>query len=48
MSLFPAVSVSVDKKFLAFESSKESYIKLELSFDISFVVPLQFHQFDEE
>ena len=41
MSLFEAVFVLLEKKSLAF-------IKFELSFDISFVIPLEFHQFDEE
>ena len=41
-------SVCLYKKFLAFQSSKESYLKLQLSLNIPFVVPLEFHQFDEE
>ena len=45
---FQLFSMSFDKKSLAFQLSKESYLQLGLSFDISFVVPLQFHQFDEE
>ena len=45
LHLFP---VSLDEKSLAFQSSKKSYLKLILSLDISFVVPLEFHQFDEE
>ena len=40
--------VFLDKKFLAFQSSKEFYLKLWLSLDVSFVVPLEFYQFDEE
>ena len=47
MSLFPAVCC-VNKKSLVLQSSKESYLKLGLSLDISFVVPLEFYQFDEE
>ena len=41
VSIFESVFVSLEKKSLAF-------LKFELSFDISFVVPLEFHQFDEE
>ena len=35
-------SVSLDKKSFAFQSGKESYLKIGLSFDISFAVPLRF------
>ena len=40
--------VSFDRKSLAFESSKESDVKLRLSLDISFVVSSEFYPFDEK
>ena len=40
--------VCLYKKLLVFQSGKESYLKLQLSLNIPFVVPLEFHQFDEE
>ena len=43
--LFPSF---LNKKFLAFQWSKESYLILRLSWDIWFVIPLEFHLFDVE
>ena len=37
--LFAAVSVFLDKKFLAFQLNKKSYLKLRFSLDFSFIVP---------
>ena len=42
--LFP---VFLNKKPFAFQSIKKSYLKLQLSSDISFAIPFEFHQFDE-
>ena len=42
------IPVFLNKKFPAFQSTKTSYLKLRLSLVISFVVPLEFHQFDKE
>ena len=44
--LFPFFPVFLNKKFFVFQSSKKSYLKLRLPLDISFVLPLEFHQFD--
>ena len=40
--------ISIDTTFLAFQPSKKSYLKLWHSFVISFVVPLEIHQFGTE
>ena len=40
-------SVPFDKNLLVFQSSKKSYLKLGVSFDISFVVSLECHGFVE-
>ena len=37
-----------NKKFFSVQSSKKSYLKLRLSLDISFLVTLEFHQFDDK
>ena len=37
-----------NKKFFSVQSSKKSYLKLQLSLDISFLVTLEFHQFDDK
>ena len=43
--LFP---VFLDKKLLAFQWRKESYLRLRLFLVVLFAVPWEFHQFDEE
>ena len=37
--------VPLDMELLVFQSSKEFYLKHGLSFDVSFVVPLECHEF---
>ena len=45
LQMFP---VFLNKNFFAFQSSKKSYLKLQLSSVISFVLPSEFRQFDEK
>ena len=45
---FQPFSMFLNKKFLGFQSSKKSNLKLRLSFNISFVLPSEFHQFDKK
>ena len=42
------IPVFLNKEFFTFQSIKKSYLKLQLSLDISFVLLLEFHQFDKK